>query len=96
MGLKGELFALFGHGFSGRDLILLAGGMFLIFKATREIHEKLEGEDGHVTAKLAPKTPAQAPESLQSCVGDALRKMKFPASGDTFRKLLRNWKFASA
>lgn len=49
-----------------------------------------------VTAKLAPKTPAQAPESLQSCVGDALRKMKFPASGDTFRKLLRNWKFASA
>lgn len=54
MGLKGELFALFGHGFSGRDLILLAGGVFLIFKATREIHEKLEGEDGHVTARLAP------------------------------------------
>jgi predicted tellurium resistance membrane protein TerC len=54
MGLKGTLFTVFGHPFSGRDLILLAGGLFLIFKATREVHEKLEGEDGQVTAKLAP------------------------------------------
>lgn len=41
-------------GVSGRDLILLAGGLFLIAKATREIHEKLEGEDGEVTRKLPP------------------------------------------
>lgn len=34
-----------GHGFSGRDLILLGGGAFLIYKAVKEIHEKLEGED---------------------------------------------------
>ncbi|MBI5386587.1 MAG: TerC family protein [Verrucomicrobia bacterium] len=54
MGLKATLFTLFKHGFSGRDLILLAGGLFLIGKATHEIHEKLEGEDGSVTSRLAP------------------------------------------
>jgi predicted tellurium resistance membrane protein TerC len=42
MGLTRQLFALFGHGFSGRDLILLLGGLFLIAKATFEIHDKLE------------------------------------------------------
>jgi len=38
--------------FSGRDLILLLGGVFLIGKATHEIHNKLEGEDGHKTAGM--------------------------------------------
>ena len=38
---------------SGRDLILLAGGLFLLYKATREIHERLEGETGHASAKVA-------------------------------------------
>ena len=42
MGLRSELFTLAGHGWSGRDLILLAGGLFLIYKATHEIHDKLE------------------------------------------------------
>jgi predicted tellurium resistance membrane protein TerC len=42
MGLTKELFAVFGHPFSGRDLILLLGGLFLIGKATFEIHDKLE------------------------------------------------------
>jgi predicted tellurium resistance membrane protein TerC len=46
MSLTLPLFELLGHGFSGRDLILIAGGLFLLFKATREIHEKLEGEEG--------------------------------------------------
>src|ERR671922_1751683 len=50
--LTRPLFELFGHGVSGRDLILLVGGIFLIGKATHEIHDKLEGEEGHVTAKL--------------------------------------------
>jgi len=54
MGLKRELFSVFGHGFAGRDLILLLGGLFLIAKATKEIHEKLEGDDGHVSRKVAP------------------------------------------
>jgi predicted tellurium resistance membrane protein TerC len=42
MGLTAKLFAVAGHGFSGRDLILLGGGLFLIGKATIEIHDKLE------------------------------------------------------
>lgn len=45
MGLEAVLFNFAGHGFSGRDLILLVGGLFLIGKATIEIHHKLEGED---------------------------------------------------
>ena len=44
IGLKAEVFSLFGHAFSWRDLILLAGGIFLVYKATAEIHEEFEGE----------------------------------------------------
>ena len=43
MGLTAELFSIAGHGLSGRDLILVAGGLFLIAKSTHEIHEKIEG-----------------------------------------------------
>lgn len=46
MKLTAPLFAIGHREFSGRDLILLAGGMFLLTKSTREIHHKLEGEDG--------------------------------------------------
>jgi predicted tellurium resistance membrane protein TerC len=52
--LTQPLFEVFGHGFSGRDLILLVGGLFLLFKATTEIHEKLEGEDGVKTRRITP------------------------------------------
>ncbi len=45
VGLKADVFTLFGMGFSGRDLILLAGGLFLTYKSTNEIHEKLEGQE---------------------------------------------------
>ena len=45
MGLTGDLITVFGEGISGRDIILLAGGVFLIFKATREIHNSLEIEE---------------------------------------------------
>jgi predicted tellurium resistance membrane protein TerC len=44
-GLTAPLFSLFNHPFSGRDLILLGGGLFLIYKATVEIHHKLEGPE---------------------------------------------------
>lgn len=37
------LFTVFDHSFSGRDLILLTGGLFLLFKSTMEIHHKMEG-----------------------------------------------------
>jgi len=43
------------HGVSGRDLILIIGGLFLLWKSTHEIHDKLEGEDGAVSGKVAPK-----------------------------------------
>ena len=47
MRLTTPLFTLVGHAFSGRDLILIAGGLFLIAKSTREMHTRLEGEDEH-------------------------------------------------
>ena len=45
MRLTAPLFNVMGHDFSGRDLILLGGGLFLLWKATFEIHHKLEGDD---------------------------------------------------
>jgi predicted tellurium resistance membrane protein TerC len=47
IGLTGTLFEVLGQEISGRDLILLGGGLFLIGKSTFEVHEKLEGEEGH-------------------------------------------------
>jgi predicted tellurium resistance membrane protein TerC len=52
--LEDDWFELFGRGFSGKDIILFAGGLFLIYKATKEIHHKLEGTDEHGEAKVAP------------------------------------------
>src|SRR6186713_1334385 len=43
---------------SGRDLILIVGGLFLIYKSTSEIHEKLEGDEGHASARVAPSFAA--------------------------------------
>lgn len=56
--LKKELFAIGSVGFSGKELILLAGGIFLIYKATTEIHNKLEGDEGEKSAKVAPTVAA--------------------------------------
>jgi predicted tellurium resistance membrane protein TerC len=46
------------HPVSGRDLVLVLGGLFLLWKSTHEIHEKLEGEDGEVSSRVAPKFTA--------------------------------------
>src|SRR6188472_4525956 len=54
MGLKAALFTVSSHPVSGRDLILILGGLFLIGKATIEIHGKLEGSDGHGSVRAAP------------------------------------------
>lgn len=51
--LKNDLFTLFGMGFSGRDLILIFGGLFLIYKAVKEMHEQLEGAEAHGQAPTA-------------------------------------------
>ena len=50
--LTSPIFTL-GQEISGRDLILIGGGLFLMAKATYEIHDKLEGEEGHASAKVA-------------------------------------------
>ena len=52
--LTEPIVSVLGRGISGRDLILLGGGLFLIAKATMEIHEKLEGVEGSRSAKVAP------------------------------------------
>jgi len=56
--LKKELFSIGSIGFSGKELILLAGGIFLIYKATKEIHHKLEGDEGQTSTKVAPTIAA--------------------------------------
>jgi predicted tellurium resistance membrane protein TerC len=52
--LTDPLLDVVGQEISGRDLVLLIGGLFLIGKATREIHERLEGEEGEASARVAP------------------------------------------
>ena len=53
MRLTTPWFVAFGNEISGRDMILLVGGLFLIAKSTHEIHDKLEGEEGHGSARVA-------------------------------------------
>ncbi|HDD55150.1 MAG TPA: TerC family protein, partial [Chloroflexi bacterium] len=51
--LTAPLFSVFSNQISGRDLILIVGGLFLLGKSTFEIHERLEGEEGHASQKVA-------------------------------------------
>ena len=52
IGLEDPLFTVFGIDITGRDIILMLGGLFLVGKATFEIHEKLEGAEGHASAAV--------------------------------------------
>ncbi|MGI8997810.1 MAG: TerC family protein [Pyrinomonadaceae bacterium] len=54
MRLTDPLFSVFGFDISGRDLILILGGLFLIGKSTHEIHGKLEGEEGRSSGRVGP------------------------------------------
>jgi len=56
--LTQPLFTILSNDISGRDLILIVGGLFLIGKATLEIHERLEGEEHHATTRVAPSFSA--------------------------------------
>src|SRR5690349_8206183 len=67
VGLTAPLFAVFGHAFSWRDLILIGGGLFLIAKATHEIHQKLEGATEQVAA-----TPASAIAAAGTTMGSVI------------------------
>ncbi len=53
VGLVAPLFSVFGQDISGRDLILILGGLFLIWKSTGEIHQSLEGEEEHAASTTA-------------------------------------------
>jgi len=52
VGLTEPVFSLFRHEISGRDLILIGGGLFLLWKSTKEIHQLLEGETGEASAAV--------------------------------------------
>jgi len=55
MSLTTDLFTLLNHTFSGRDLILLGGGLFLLAKSTHEIHQSLEGSEEEATQAASGK-----------------------------------------
>jgi predicted tellurium resistance membrane protein TerC len=52
--LTAPLFTIIGHEISGRDLVLILGGLFLLGKSTHEIHGSLEGEEGEKSRRVAP------------------------------------------
>ena len=56
-GLTEPMITVLEHGFSGRDLILLAGGLFLVWKSTQEVHQLMEGEEGEAPAPFRPPSP---------------------------------------
>jgi predicted tellurium resistance membrane protein TerC len=53
IGLTEPFFSVLGFDISGRDLVLIAGGLFLLWKSVHEIHQKLEGAEGQATAKVS-------------------------------------------
>lgn len=50
--LQGDLFSVFSMGISGKDIILILGGLFLIYKASTEIHHKMEGDEEEITKEV--------------------------------------------
>src|SRR6187401_729129 len=58
VGLTAPLFTITGTDISGRDLILIAGGVFLVWKSTMEIHQLTEGEEGHASKSVVPNFTA--------------------------------------
>lgn len=54
--LQGDLFTVAGMGISGKDIILILGGLFLIYKSASEIHHKMEGERGDTSKKIQVST----------------------------------------
>src|SRR6187200_445323 len=58
--LQGTLFTIFSTGISGKDLILIAGGLFLLYKSSKEIHYKMEGESGNTSQKIKVTTFSSA------------------------------------
>jgi predicted tellurium resistance membrane protein TerC len=72
IGLTQPLFTVFEVTFSIRDLILIAGGLFLIIKATQEVHGEIEGEDGEENSQKSPQSVAFGAVIAQIVVIDAI------------------------
>jgi predicted tellurium resistance membrane protein TerC len=53
--LTADLFSVFGQGFSGKDLVMLFGGLFLLWKSVKEIHHSLEGQEHEKSTNVRPK-----------------------------------------
>ncbi len=68
MKLNNDLFTLFNQGISAKDLILILGGLFLLYKSSAEIYHKMEGEQGNKTRKI--KAATFAPVILQILIMD--------------------------
>ena len=68
MGLTANLFTIMGYGISGKDIILIAGGLFLVAKSTHEIHSKVEGGDGASHAGAGKATVSFASVIIQIIV----------------------------
>ena len=64
MGLTRALFSVLEHPVSGRDLVLVLGGLFLVAKATFEIHDDLEGKEGKGPSALTEKHEASVGKRL--------------------------------
>ena len=78
MTLTEPLFHFWGHGFSGRDLILIFGGLFLIGKSTHEIHGSLEGEPGTGIKKVYASFASVIVQMVQASDLDMCRCAKQP------------------
>jgi predicted tellurium resistance membrane protein TerC len=72
IGLTAPLFSLFGQAFSWRDLILIGGGLFLIGKATHEIHQKLEGATETITTAGGGTTAAAATATFGAVIAQIM------------------------
>ena len=72
--LKSAVFTLFGHGFSWRDLILIAGGLFLVYKAVTEI---IESTDGHPDGEDSDKPQKKAPSLTMAVIQILLLDLVF-------------------
>lgn len=64
IGLTAPLFSVLGQDISGRDLILIGGGLFLLWKSTSEIHQTLEGEEGHSSSAVKATFTAVIPQIM--------------------------------
>ena len=70
MGLTADLFSVLGQGISGRDIVLLLGGLFLLYKASHEIFVEVEArEQATVDAEASPSAKAAAPARFWGVIG---------------------------